>query len=87
MIISEKKNLERKKFKNLMKKSSPFDRKKVEMNVNSYVESFVKKGKTLNYIGIYWPIKNEVDIRSLNDKYSLALPRCEKNKKLLFCYC
>ena len=44
MIISEKKNLERKKFKNLMKKSSPFDRKKVEMNVNSYVESFVKKG-------------------------------------------
>ena len=86
MIISEKKNLERKKFKNLMKKSSPFDRKKVEMNVNSYVESFVKKGKTLNYIGIYWPIKNEVDIRSLNDKYSLALPRCEKNKKLLFCY-
>ena len=85
MIISEKKNFERKKFKNLMEKSSPFDRKKVEINVKSYVESLFKKGKMINHIGIYWPIKNEVDIRSLNDKYSLALPRCDKNKELLFC--
>ena len=85
MIISEKKNFEREKFKNLMEKSSPIDRKRVEMNVKLYVESFLKKGKTINHIGIYWPIKNEVDIRSLNESYSLALPRCDKNKKLLFC--
>ena len=85
MIISEKKNFERKKFKNLMEKSSPFERKKVEMNVKLYIESLLKKGKRINYIGIYWPIKNEVDLRSLNDKYSLALPRCDKNKELLFC--
>ena len=85
MIISEKKNFERKKFKNLMAKSTPFERKKVEMNVKLYVESFLKKGKIINHIGIYWPIKNEIDIRSLNDKYSLALPRCDKNKKLFFC--
>ena len=85
MNISEKKNFERTKFKNLMDKSSPIDRKKVEINVKLYVESLLKKGKTINHIGIYWPIKNEVDIRSLNDKYSLALPRCDKNKELLFC--
>ena len=85
MTILEKKKFERKKFKNLMEESSPLDRKKVEMNVKLYVESLLKKGKTINYIGIYWPIKNEVDIRSLNYKYSLALPRCEKNKELLFC--
>ena len=85
MNISEKKNFDRKKFKNLMDKSSPFDRKKVEMNVKLYVESLLDKGKTINYIGIYWPFKNEVDIRSLNKKYSLALPRCDKNKDLLFC--
>ena len=85
MNISEKKNFERVKFKNLMEKSSPFDRKKVEINVKLYVESLLKKGKKINHIGIYWPIKNEVDIRSLNDKYSLALPRCDKNKGLLFC--
>ncbi len=85
MIISEKKNFERKKFNNIRAKSTPFERKKVEMNVRLYVESFLKKGKTINHIGIYWPIKNEVDIRSLNNKFSLALPRCDKDKKLLFC--
>ncbi len=85
MNITEKKNFERKKFKNLMEKSSPLDRKKVEINVKLYVESLLKKGKIINHIGIYWPIKNEVDIRSLNDNYSLALPRCDKNKELLFC--
>ncbi len=85
MNISEKKNFERTKFKNLMEESSPLDRKKVEINVKLYVESLSKKGKTVNHIGIYWPIKNEIDIRSLNNKYSLALPRCDKNKELLFC--
>ena len=85
MNISEKKNFERKKFKNLMEKSSPFDRKKVAINVKLYVESLLNTGKTINHIAIYWPINNEVDIRSLNEKYSLALPRCDKNKELLFC--
>tara|TARA_Y100000991_G_C21771566_1_gene263281 strand:+ start:56 stop:613 length:558 start_codon:yes stop_codon:yes gene_type:complete len=85
MIISEKKNFERKTFKNLMEKSSSFDRRNVEINVRLYVDSFVKKGMKMKHIGIYWPLKNEVDIRSLNNKYSLALPRCKKNKELLFC--
>ena len=85
MNITEKKNFERTKFKNLMEKSSPVDRKKVEINVKLYIDSFVKKSMKINYIGIYWPLKNEVDIRSLNNKYSLALPRCEKDKELLFC--
>ena len=85
MTTLEKKNFERKKFKNLMETSSPVDRRNVETNVKLYVESFLKYRIKNNYIGIYWPLKNEVDIRSLNNKYSLALPRCEKNKELLFC--
>ena len=85
MVISEKKSLERNIFKNLRKQSSPTDRRNVEINVKLYVESLVKKGMKINYIAIYWPLKNEVDIRSLNYKYSLALPRCKKNKELLFC--
>ena len=85
MMISEKKDFERKVFKNLMERSSSIDRRNVEINVKLYVESFVKKGMSINHIGIYWPLKNEVDITSLNDKYSLALPRCEENKELLFC--
>ena len=85
MLISEKKNFERKIFKNLMGKSSSIDRRNVEINVKIYIDSFVNNGMKINYIGIYWPLKNEVDLRSLNDKYSLALPRCKKNKELLFC--
>ena len=72
MTISEKKNFERKIFRNLMGKSSLADRRNVEINVRLYVESFLNSGKNINHIGIYWPLKNEVDIRSLNDKYSLA---------------
>ena len=85
MILSEKKNLERSIFRNLMNKSSFIERKNVEINVQSYVDSFFKKGIRNNYIGIYWPLKNEVDIRRIRDKYSSALPRCEKNKRLTFC--
>ena len=85
MNVSEKKNLERNFFRNIRDKSSSFSRKNVENNVKTYVDSFFKKDKNFNFIGIYWPLKNEVDIRSLGDKYPLALPRCEKNKTLLFC--
>ena len=85
MIISEKKNFERKIFKNLMEKSSSIDRRNVEINVKIYLESFFKKTIQSSYIGIYWPLQNEVDLRSLHKKYSLALPRCEKDKELIFC--
>ena len=85
MLITEKKNYERKIFKNLMEQTSSFDRRNVEINVQVYVDSFNKKENKIKHIGIYWPLKNEVDIRSLKDNYSLALPRCEKNKELLFC--
>ena len=70
MTISGKKNFERKFFKNLIDNSSYIDRRKVEINVRLYVESFSSKGIKINHIGIYWPMKNKVDIRSLKDKYS-----------------
>ena len=85
MNVLEKKRLERNFFRNLIDKSSSVSRQNVEINVKLYVDSFLKKDKRINFIGIYWPLKNEVDIRSLRDKYQLALPRCEKNKNLLFC--
>ena len=84
MSITDKKNLERITFRKIRDESSLTDRKNVEINVKIYINSFLKKTKKINHIGIYWPLKNEVDIRSLKDKFSLALPRCEKNKKLSF---
>ena len=81
----EKKNFERKFFQNLRKKSSSLDMRNVNVNVRKYVDSISSKELNKKYIGIYWPLENEVDLRSLGDQYLLALPRCEKNKKLLFC--
>ena len=84
MIISERKNFERKKFKILRDKSTLKDRENVILNVQLFIETTLEKEKRDKYIGIYWPIKNEIDIRDLKKKYKLALPRCEKNKKLSF---
>ena len=84
MIISEKKKYERDMFKKLRDGISINQRENVEKNVKLYVDLIVKEYKTIGYVAIYWPLKNEVDIRSLKDKFSLALPRCKEKKELLF---
>jgi len=84
MDIFEKKKLERDTFRKLRDEISLTQRENVQKNVKIFVDSFVKEYKNIGYIAIYWPLKNEVDLRSLNEKISLALPRCEDKKKLLF---
>jgi len=84
MNIFEKKKFERDTFRKLRNEISLNQRKNVEKNVKLYVDSFVKEYKNIGYIAIYWPLKNEVDIRSLKEKISVALPRCKDKKELLF---
>ena len=84
MTISEKKKLERHTFRKLRDEISLNQRENVEKNVKLYVDSFIKEYKNIGYIGIYWPLRNEVDIRSLKEKFSLALPRCKDKNELLF---
>ncbi len=84
MNISEKKQLERHTFRKLRDGISLNQRENVEKNVKLYVDSFIKEYKNINYIAIYWPLRNEVDIRSLKEKFSLALPRCKDKNELLF---
>ena len=84
MTIFEKKKLEREMFRKLRDKSSLNQMQNVEKNVGIYVDSFLKEDKNIGYIAIYWPLKNEVDIRSLKEKIPLALPRCKDKKELLF---
>ena len=71
-------------FKKLRNDISPNQRKNVEKNVKLYVDLFVKGNTNIGYIAIYWPLKNEVDIRSLKEKFPLALPRCKDRKELVF---
>ena len=84
MTILERKKLERDTFRKLRDEISLNQRENVEKNVKLYVDSFIKEHKNIGYIAIYWPLKNEVDIRSLKEKISLALPRCKVKKELLF---
>ena len=65
MTIFENKKLERDTFRKLRDRISLNERENVKKNVMSYIDSFVKGYKNIGYIGIYWPLKNEVDIRSL----------------------
>ncbi len=84
MTIFEKKKLERERFRKIRDEISLNQRENVAKNVGLYVDSFVKGYKNIGYIAIYWPLKNEVDIRSLKEKISLALPKCNDKKELLF---
>jgi len=69
MTIFENKKLERDMYRKLRDGISPNQRENVEKNVRLYVDSFVKGYKKFGYIAIYWPLKNEVDIRSLKEKF------------------
>ncbi len=84
MTIFENKELERAKFRKLRDEISLNQRENVANNVRLYIDSFVKGNKNIGYVSIYWPLKNEVDIRSLKKTISLALPRCKDKKELLF---
>ena len=84
MTIFEKKKLERDIFRKLRDQISLNQLDNVQKNVKIYVDSFVREYKNIGYIAIYWPLKNEVDIRSLKEKLSLALPRCKDKKELFF---
>ena len=84
MTILEKKKFERNTFRKLRDAISLNQRENLEKNVRLFIDSFVRGYKNIGYIAIYWALKNQVDIRSLKEKISLALPRCKDKKELLF---
>ena len=84
MTIFEKKKVERNRFRKLIDEISLKQKENAEKNVKLYIDSFIKEYKSIGYIAIYWPLRNEVDIRSLKEKFSLALPRCKDKNELLF---
>ena len=84
MTIFEKKKLERDSFTKLRNEISLNQKENVEKNVRLYLDLLIKEYKEIGYIAIYWPLKNEVDITGLKEKFSLALPRCKDKKQLMF---
>ena len=80
----DEKILLRSKYKLIRQKNSQQEKDNVRKNVERYLNEFLLNKKHLKYIGIYWPIQNEVDLRILKYKYHLALPKCQPQKKLKF---
>ena len=78
------KSLERIKFKKIRSKSTFSERKSVSENVEKFIKTLDKNKWINKFFAIYWPLKDEVDLRELKKKYPLALPKCNLNKKLEF---
>ena len=81
--IKSKKERKREKYNLIRYANSPLIQKKIKSNVKSALQILLKKhhveGK---YIGIYWPLKGEVDIRFIREIHNqkIALPSSSKIK-------
>jgi len=84
MNIERLKIIERKKYRLLRKNNSEYVKNDVTKNVIRFLNIFLKRGGIKGYLAIYWPLKDEIDLRNLSKNFSIALPKCLPNKKLEF---
>ena len=80
-----KKEIKRKEYNLIRYSNSSLIHEKIKSNVKSSLQILLKKYHIDgNYIGIYWPLKGEVDIRFIRElnKQKVALPSSSKNKCL-----
>ncbi len=78
------KSLERIKFRKIRSESSLYERQCVKENVEKFIITLDKNKWINKFFAIYWPFKDEVDLRDLRKKYPIALPKCNSNKRLDF---
>ena len=85
--IKLKKEIKRKQYNLIRFSNSSLLHKKIKFKVKSALQILLKKyhvkGK---YIGIYWPLKGEVDIRFMKEilNSKIALPASHKTKEMSF---
>jgi len=83
--IKSKKELKRKKYNLIRNSNSPFVHEQIKYHVKSTLEIHLNKIIVKEkYIGIYWPLKGEVDIRFIKEisNQKVALPSSFKNKAI-----
>ena len=81
--IKSKKEIKRKEYNLIRYSNSSSVHEKIQSNVKSSLQILLKKYHVKRkYIGIYWPLKGEVDIRFLKYIYNhkIALPSSSKIK-------
>ena len=81
------KEIKRKEYNSIRNSNSSLIHEKIKLSVKSTLNILLNKyhveGK---YIGIYWPLKGEVDIRFIKDinNQKVALPSCSKTKGISY---
>ena len=63
------KSLERIKFKKIRSKSTFSERKSVSENVEKFIKTLDKNKWINKFFAIYWPLKDEEDLRELRKNY------------------
>ena len=82
-----KKELKRKEYNLIRLSNSSLIHEKIKSNVESALKILLKKYNTEGkYIGIYWPLRGEVDIRFIKEISNIktALPSSSKIKGLTY---
>ena len=83
--IKSKKEKKRKKYNLIRYSNSSLVHETIKSNVKSSLQILLKKYHTNDkYIGIYWPLKGEVDIRFIKEinNQKVALPSSSKIKDI-----
>ena len=84
MNIEQIKFIERKRYRFLRRTNTEIVKNAVIKNVNKFLNIYLKNREIKDYLAIYWPLKDEIDLRNLSKNFSIALPKCLPNKILQF---
>ena len=84
MNIEKLKLIERKRYRSLRKNNTEYVKNDVKKNVVRFLNIYFKNREIKNYLAIYWPLKDEIDLRNLSKNFLIALPKCLPNKTLEF---
>jgi len=87
--IKSSKELKRKEYNLIRKTNSLSVHEKIKYYVKSTLKIHLRKPNSKGkYIGIYWPLKGEVDIRFIKEisEQKVALPSSYKNKGINYHY-
>ena len=85
--IKSKKEIKRKEYNLIRNSNSSLIHEKIRLNVKSSLNTLLTKYHVEgNYIGIYWPLKGEVDIKFIKhiNNQKVALPSSSKTKGISY---
>ena len=71
MNIEQLKFIERKRYRFLRKKNTENIKNAVNKNVNKFLNIYLKNREIKDYLAIYWPLKDEIDLRNLSKCYKI----------------